>query len=119
MGLQAIINALHHKKDIRVDIGYGDLSTELEIWKNRNYVSHFEVYPPMGIIFISEDLSKSLKATEATFRALPRNNYARSLLEVLKDCTNKDHGKTICFHKYYPDTRTLCRFIEKYFSFVD
>ncbi|HIH15217.1 MAG TPA: hypothetical protein HA233_03165, partial [Nanoarchaeota archaeon] len=52
MGLQAIMNALHRNKDIRVDIQFNAEDTQLDVWKYSHYSQHFEIYPPLGIALI-------------------------------------------------------------------
>lgn len=119
MGLQAIMNALHRKDSLRVDIEASQDFLQLNIFKENNYIDNFEIYPPLGIILITSDIIASRRIAEATFQALPRNPYARDLKKCLEFCIESDQERTIIFSKYSPDTRTLCRFIKRYFSFVE
>jgi len=54
-----------------------------------------------------------------TFQALPRNGYAKSLRDILEGFIQRKEVETFYFEKYPLDTRSLCSFIQKYFSFVD
>ena len=119
MGLQAVINALHRKNGMRVDcLEDSGESTQLEVWKGSHYDQHFEIYPPQGVALIFENISKSKRYAEMTFQALPRNHYAKSLCEILEHYIQRKEEETFYFAKYSADTRSLCRFIEKYFSFL-
>ena len=119
MGLQAIMNALHRNKDIRVDIQFNAEDTQLDVWKYSHYSQHFEIYPPLGIALILENIAESRKYAEMTFQALPRNGYAKSLRDILEGFIQRKEVETFYFEKYPLDTRSLCSFIQKYFSFVD
>ena len=118
MGLQAIFNALHQTGNLRVDIDYSEY-TQLTVRKLDNDDVNFEIYPPLGILFITEDINRSAKWAEYTFLALPRNPYAKSLQEMLTDSKNSDENRKFLFSKYSKDTRSLCRFLITYFSFVE
>ena len=117
MGLQAIIHTLHRQGDLRVDIGYEGNSPQLEISKD-GCSEHFEIYPPLGIALITENIAQSRRCAKETVKALPINPYGRDLLSMLTGWES-EREETLWFRKYSSDTRSLNRFFQVYFSFVN
>src|SRR3989338_3602830 len=115
MGLQAIMNALHRNKDIRVDIQFNAEDTQLDVWKYSHYSQHFEIYPPLGIALILENIAESRKYAEMTFQALPRNGYAKSLRDILEGFIQRKEVETFYFEEGLERSSQHIFYFQQYF----
>ncbi|MSR85913.1 hypothetical protein EXS74_00790 [Candidatus Woesearchaeota archaeon] len=112
------MNTLHRQEGLRVDIGYGGDSAQLDVCKD-GCAERFEIYPPRGITLVTQDVTESQRCAEASFRALPQNSYARDLHQFLEGIRKSDREEeNFNFRRYSSDTRSLCRFLLVYFSFL-
>ena len=122
MGLQEILDTLHRKEGIRVDIGYGEV-IQLDVCHDYHYSSYFEIYPPLGILFICSNVLAAQKVVEKVVVKIPENSFAQALSEIRGITSHLDAYEGLCpmrfiFAKYSEDTIELCTFLETYFSFV-